>query len=122
MQHGWTATQTLISWTAVLIELMSSVDSLWIAVLSVILNVRYPWQTIMLVIAATASFLVAVPVCPGDEEALPCWATAVAQVVVGQMFLPGIVMYWLEYGVRRAFCATPAASYFAYRLNLTRRN
>ncbi|KAG7668049.1 hypothetical protein NADE_005085 [Nannochloris sp. 'desiccata'] len=123
LQHrGYIAPQALLSSTAILIEMMSSMDSIWISVLSIILNVRHPWQTLMLFIAATASLLVAPDVCPEGAAAAAwaCWMAVAAKVVVAQLLMPGIAMYWLEYAARRAFCSTPAASYFAWRLERAR--
>ncbi len=123
--HGCSATQALISSTAILIEMLSNMDSIWISVLSVILNVRHPYQTLMLFVAATTSLLAGPDVCPrgvgggvdADATAMAaCWLAVAARVIFAQMLLPGIAMYWLEYGARKAFCATPAASYFAWRL------
>lgn len=121
-QHlrNYECSATLLSSTAILIEMMSSLESIWISVLSIIVNVRHPWQTLMLFIAVAVSLLVAVDVCPGGAVATACWMAVTAKVVVAQLLLPAIAIYWLEYAARRTFCSTPAASYFAWRLEGTR--
>ena len=114
--YGYSATHALLNSTASLIGIMSSIDSIWISVLSIIVNVRHPWQTLMLLIAAMGNLLVTPELCPGGEGAMMCWLALAAKVMVAQLLFPGIAMYWLEFAARRTFCATPAASYFAWRL------
>ena len=108
-----TATETAL-------QLLTSVDGLWMSVLSIILHVRHPWQVLMMGGAVAISLLIAPPICPAMAVTWACWAALAARILVVQLLAPVLVLYFLEYGARKAFCATPFASAWIWRAELRR--
>lgn len=102
------------------LELLSSLDGLWMSVLSIILHVRHPWQLFMMTAAVGISLVVAPPLCPTGAIPWACWAAIAARITMLQLIAPAFILYMLEYGARKAFCATPFASAWVWRAELQR--
>lgn len=101
-------------------QLLASLDGVWMSVLSIILHVRHPWQLSMMVTAIGISLALAPPLCPTGAVPWACWAAIATRIAVLQLIIPAIILYILEHGARKAFCATPFASAWVWRAELQR--
>ena len=109
------------SCTSAIVQLVSSTNGAWIALLSIILHIQHPWQVVLLMTVALGTVLGSPLSCPAAGAALLlCWGAFIAQTLVVQIVWPVVVLYLLEYGARRAFCATPVATTYAWDLELSR--
>lgn len=90
---------------------IAGVQIAWIAILSVVIQVRYPVQ-VSLLVAALATRLAMVYFKAGVP--LTCWLVIAARTVVVELFLPVFLLYRLEQSSRKTFCATPFATSWAW--------
>lgn len=90
---------------------IAGVQIAWIAILSVVIQVRYPVQVCLLVTALATRLAVVY-----FEKGVPltCWLVIAARTVVVELFLPVFVLFRLEQGSRKTFCATPFATSWAW--------
>ena len=134
-----TTTETTRSLHEVGNNLLLSMEGVWVSALSIILHVHYPWQTLMLMINwgvsvwTTVNSVAVFPYTSHISTATTATTTTtivrhvrhvqtssihvgieVLSTLLLQVCIPGIVLYVLEYGARKVFCASPMASYWAW--------